>query len=136
MRGKGCKLDEIELRVKKAEKLLQDGKKEFEVGLYERCCSTSYYSMFHAAKAMILCLGRDSKTHRGTIYLIWENKEELKLSESDCSKLSRAFDLREESDYGIFREISKDLAEEILRDAEYFIRKARNVIESRKRLKS
>jgi len=127
-------LDEIELRTEKAEKLLRAAKKEFEMGLYERCCSTSYYAMFHVAKAMILCLGKDSKTHRGTIYLVWENREKLKLSDNDCSKLSRAFDLREESDYGIFKEISKDLAEEILRDAEDFIRKARNIItESRMR---
>ena len=110
-------MDEIELRIKKAEKLLRDAKKEFDLKLYERCCSTAYYAMFHAAKAMILSLGKDSKTHRGTIYLVWDNREKLKLSEDDCSKLSRAFDLREESDYVIFKEVSKDLAEEILKDA-------------------
>jgi len=84
--------------------------------------------MFHATKAMLLSLGKDSKTHRGTIYLRWENKEKLKLSEDDCSKLSRTFDLREESDYGIFKEISGDLAEELLKDAEDFINKAKNII--------
>jgi len=86
--------------------------------------------MFHAAKAMLLSLGKDSKMHGGTIYLVWENREKLKLDENDCSKLSRAFDLREESDYGI----SKDLAEDILKDAEDFIHKAKNAIaESRKK---
>ena len=128
-------MDEIELRIMKAEKLLQDAKREFEMGLYGRCCSTSYYAMFHAAKAMVLSLGKDSRTHRGIIYLVWENREKLKLSENDCSKLSRSFDLREESDYGIFKEISKDLAEDILEDAEDFIHKAKNVIaELRKRM--
>ena len=58
-------MDEIELRIRKAEKLLQDAKREFEMGLYGRCCSTSYYAMFHAAKAMVLSLGKDSRTHRG-----------------------------------------------------------------------
>lgn len=118
-------MDEIELRIKKAEKLLQDAKKEFDMKLYERCCSTCYYAMFHAAKAMILSIGKDSKTHRGTIYLMWDNKEKLGLSEDDCSKLSRAFDLREESDYGILKEIPKSLAEEVLKDAEDFINKAK-----------
>lgn len=122
-------MDEIKLRIKKAERLLQDAKREFNVGLYERCCSTCYYAMFHAAKAIILSLGKDSKTHRGTIYLIWENREKLGLSEEMCSKLSRAFDLREESDYGIFKEISQDVAEELLRDAEEFINKAKVVID-------
>ena len=121
-------MDEIKLRIRKAEKLLQDAKREFEMGLYDRCCSTSYYAMFHAAKAMVLSLGKDSRTHRGIIYLVWENREKLKLSENDCSKLSRAFDLREESDYGIFKEISKDLAENILKDADDFIHKAKSVI--------
>ncbi len=129
-------MDEIELRIRKAEKLIQDAKKEFEMELYERCCSTSYYAMFHAAKAMLLSLGMDSKTHRGTIYLVWENREKLNLDENDCSKLSRAFDLREESDYGISKEVSKDLAEDILKDAEDFIHKAKNAIaESRKKMK-
>ena len=126
-------MDEIELRINKAGKLLQEAKKEFEMGLYERCCSTSYYAMFHAAKALILGLGKDSKTHRGTIYLVWENREKLKLSEDDCLKLSRAFDLREESDYGIFKEISRDLAYKVLRDAEDFIYKAKNIVAKLKR---
>ncbi len=121
-------MDEIELRIKKAERLLQDAKREFDMKLYDRCCSTSYYAMFHAAKAMVLSLGEDSKTHRGTIYFVWKNRERLKLSEEDCSKLSRAFDLREESNYGIFREISRELAEEVLRDAENFVNKAKNVV--------
>jgi len=67
-------LDEIELRIKKAEKLLHDAEKEFKMELYERCCSTSYYAMFHAAKAMILCIGKDSKTHRGRF--TWYGKTE------------------------------------------------------------
>ncbi|AAB90931.1 HEPN domain-containing protein [Archaeoglobus fulgidus] len=121
-------MDELELRIRKAEKLVQDAKKEFEMGLYERCCSTAYYAMFHAAKAMLLGYGRDSKTHRGTIYLIWECREELGLSDDDCSKLSRAFDLREESDYGIYKEVSKDLAIKILKDAEIFVQKAKNAV--------
>lgn len=25
-----------------------------EMGMYGRCCSTSYYALFHAAKAMVL----------------------------------------------------------------------------------
>ncbi len=97
-------LDGIELRIKKAERLLQDAKREFDVKLYD---STSYYAMFHAAKAMVLSLGKDSKTHRGTIYLVWENREKLKLSEEDCSR---------------------ELAEEVLRDAENFVNKAKDVI--------
>jgi len=104
-------LDEIVFRLKKAEKLIEDAEKEFKMGLYERCCSTAYYAMFHAAKALLLSINEDVRTHRGTIYMIWKNKERFGLNEDDCSKLSRAFDLREESDYGIFRQISKDARE-------------------------
>jgi hypothetical protein len=63
LKGKGLSLDGIEFRIKKAEKLLRDAEKEFKVELYERCCSTTYYAMFHAAKAMILSIGENSKTH-------------------------------------------------------------------------
>ncbi|RLF59409.1 MAG: hypothetical protein DRN25_04035 [Thermoplasmata archaeon] len=46
-------MDEIEMRINKALGLLRDAKRELEMGMYGRCCSTSYYAMFHAAKAMI-----------------------------------------------------------------------------------
>ena len=73
-------MNEITLRIKKAEKLLKDAENELEMGMHERCCSTAYYAMFHAAKAMILSIGDDSRTHRGTIYLIWKNRERLGLN--------------------------------------------------------
>jgi uncharacterized protein (UPF0332 family) len=60
-------LDEITIRIKKAEKLLIDAEIELEMSMHERCCSTAYYAMFHAAKAMVLAIGEDSRTHRGTI---------------------------------------------------------------------
>jgi len=50
-------LDEIRLRIKKAEKFVEDAKNEFKMGLYERCCSTAYYAMLHASKAMIFIKG-------------------------------------------------------------------------------
>jgi len=65
LRWKESQLDEVEPR-----NFFMMLKKKFEMELYERCCSTSYYAMFHAAKAMILCIEKDSKTHRGTIYLV------------------------------------------------------------------
>ncbi len=77
------------------------------MGLYELCCSTA--------------------THRGVVYAVWKSKERLGLSEEDCIKLSRAFDLREESDYGIFRQISKDEAER-LNDAKDFVEKLRKLL--------
>ena len=121
-------MDEITFRLRKAEKLVEDADKEFRMGLYERCCSTAYYAMFHAAKALIIGINEDTRTHRGTIYAVWKNKERLGLREDDCSKLSRAFDLREESDYGIIRQISKDEAESVLKDAKEFVEKAKRIL--------
>ncbi|AGK60061.1 putative conserved protein related to C-terminal domain of eukaryotic chaperone, SACSIN [Archaeoglobus sulfaticallidus PM70-1] len=121
-------MDEITLRIKKAEKLLRDAESELKMGMYERCCSTAYYAMFHASKAMILSVGEDSRTHRGTIFLIWKNKEKLGLNEEDCIRLSKAFDLREESDYGIFQEISEETATDILKDAREFVKKAKEFL--------
>jgi len=63
-------LDEITFRLRKAEKLVEDAEKEFRMGLYERYCSTVYYAMFHAAKALILSINEDAKTHIGTIYSV------------------------------------------------------------------
>ena len=63
---------------------------EVEMGMYGRCCSTSYYALFHAAKAMIL-------------------------TEEDCLKPSRAFDLME-------------ITKEVVKDTEASIIKAENII--------
>ena len=54
-------MDEITLRIKKAEKLLKDAENELEMGMHERCCSSAYYAMFHAAKALLLSLGENSR---------------------------------------------------------------------------
>jgi len=84
--------------------------------------------MFHAAKALLLNLGENPRTHRGAIYLIWKNKERLGLSEDDCVKLTKAFDLREESDYGIFRDISEKTAKSVLEDAKDFVNKVKKLL--------
>ena len=64
---------------------------------------------------------RCENAQRDNIY----DLEKQSLNEEDCSKLSRAFDLREESDYGIFRQISKDEAESVLKDAREFVEKVK-----------
>ena len=123
-------MNEIVLRIEKAEKLLRDAEIELEMGMHERCCSTAYYAMFHTAKAMILAIGEDSRTHRGTIYLIWKNREKLGLSEEDCMNLTKAFDLREESDYGIFQEISGETARVVLKNARHFVERAKKFLKT------
>jgi len=81
-------LDEIVFRLKKAEKLIEDAEKEFKMGLYERCCSTAYYAMFHAAKALLLSINEDVRTHRGTIYMIWKNKASMRMTALTSSPLA------------------------------------------------
>ena len=58
--------------------------------------------------------------------MVWKNKEKLGLSEEDCVRLSKAFDLREESDYGIFRDISEEKATDTLEDAKEFEKRQKN----------
>jgi len=45
-------LDELELRIRKAEKLVQDAKKEFTKG------AAAQHTMFHAAKDTLLSSGK------------------------------------------------------------------------------
>lgn len=78
-------MEEITFRLRKAEKLVEDADKEFRMGLYERCCSTAYYVMFHAAKALIISINEDARTHRGTVYFVYRRNKEwglLKLGEN------------------------------------------------------
>lgn len=83
-------------------------------GLYEESIVFSYYSMYLKSLSYLVKEGIRSETHQGTILL-------LKEKGMDTRRLEKAKDLRIEKQYFTDSHTNKELAREIISDAEIFI---------------
>ncbi|MFN5752083.1 MAG: HEPN domain-containing protein, partial [Pseudanabaena sp.] len=62
---------------------------------YRTCLSRSYYSIYYAAKALLLSKNLDASTHKGTIRLFSQYFVKTGQFSSELAKiLSDAYDLR------------------------------------------
>ena len=102
----------------------------YENNLYEDAVSRAYYSMFHAAKAVLLSKGIKPKTHKG---LITKFGLEFVSQGYIDNMLGRAFSTaredREYADYDVHVKMSKEEAKITIDDAEEFIDSVGEVIE-------
>ena len=90
-------------RIEKAEEELKAAKYLYEKDIIKSSLSSSYYSIFHSARALLVFKKLDSKKHSGVIALF--NKEYIKtglINEKAKDILSKAFYIRIESDYKDF----------------------------------
>lgn len=109
-------------RIEKAREELQAAKYLFEKEIIKSSLSSSYYSIFHSARALLVFKKLDSKKHSGVISLF--NKEYAKMGLIDEKAkhiLTKAFQIRVESDYEDFYIASKEEAKEQIDNAEYFL---------------
>ncbi len=118
-------------RIQKAREELQVAKYVLEKNFINSSLGSSYYSVFHAARALLVFKKLDSKKHSGVIALF--NKEFIKpglMSENAKNILTKAFYVRLDSDYKDFYLASKADAEEQIKDAEYFLDEIVNFIKA------
>ena len=109
-------------RLNNAKEDLERAKKAFESADNKLSLNRSYYAIFHAVRAVNAMDGYDSKKHSGVISHF--NHEHVKNGDfpMDVSKMiSGAMDFRQKSDYEDFYIVSKDDAQEQLKNAEYII---------------
>jgi len=119
----------VEASLGRAEKALKSAKLLEENGELEDAVSRAYYAMFHAARALLFSRGINAKTHKGTISLFGEKivKQGI-VSEEYADMLRKAFDLRQKSDYEIYAEINVELAKEVIKNAEQFIERVKELV--------
>ena len=87
----------------------------------------SYYSMFHAAKALVLKEGYREKSHFCLIIALRElYVRKNKLNVEMVENLELCMNLRHEADYGL--SYHKESAETALKYAEEFLKSALNVL--------
>jgi uncharacterized protein (UPF0332 family) len=108
--------------VEKAREELQAAKYLLEKNIIKSSLSSSYYSIFHAARTLLVFEKLDSKKHSGVIALF--NEKYIKpglLDEKAKDILTKAFYLRVDSYYKDFYLASQKEAAEQIKNAEYFL---------------
>lgn len=105
---------------------------------YEWAVICGYYAMYSAALALVAKLGYKSKNHSATILILEEffvKKKELdevsinllknaKIKKQEIDELSEARHKREIAQYSVTKKTTKEIAEEIKKDAYDFVDKA------------
>lgn len=109
-------------RLKKAAEELEIAKKLFADNYFAKSLNSSYYSMFHAIRALLAFEKVDSKKHVGLInffnnLFIKTNK----IQEKYFTFISKAFNIRMQSDYKDFYVATKQDAEKQIQNAEMFM---------------
>lgn len=117
----------INKEIDSAEYDLEKAKESFENKDYKWATIKSYYSIFHSAKALVFKKGYREKSH----YCLMVAFKALYVDEKIIEKkfldhFSEAMDLREAADYE--STFSEESAEEILSNAEEFLKKTREVL--------
>lgn len=120
----------VEASLLRAEKALRSAKLLEENGQPEDAVSRAYYTMFHAARAILFSKGVKARTHRGTISLFGEKiVKEGVLSREFADMLRKALDLRQKSDYELYAELNEELVEEVIKNAGKFVEKIKELVE-------
>lgn len=122
-------MDNIEYHIKEAGNKLAAAKSLFENGFYKDSASRSYYSMYHAARALLLTKDISPKTHEGVIAKFSLEFVKKDLIEKYYSKaLAKGKDVREIADYEVIAEITEEEAESVIEDADRFLDRIKKAI--------
>ncbi len=117
----------IRKELESAEYDLERARNSLDEGDFKWAAVQSYYSMFHAAKALVLKMGYREKSHFCLIIALRElYVKEGRLDTDMVENLELCMNLRHEADYGLT--YHQDSAETAIRYAEVFLDKALNLI--------
>lgn len=121
-----------EYRIGRAEECLNSSESLIKIKDYSASLNRSYYSIFHAVRAIFALEGVDRKKHSGVIAYFQQNYVKTGIFEKKYSNIvQEAFEIRQESDYEDFYIISVDDAVNQLDNAKEFVNLAKNYIEKR-----
>jgi uncharacterized protein (UPF0332 family) len=123
--------DEIEELLNLAEENLNEARILFENKMYKGAVSRAYYSMFHAAQALLLTKDITPKKHVGVLKTIGMEFVNKGLLDKTYSKYYKyAFDIRHKVDYEAKFKVSEELADELIEDAEEFLEKIKEILDN------
>ncbi len=115
-------MDEPHAFIDKAKSKLKSSKILYENEQYGDSVGRSYYSMFLAAKALLIKKGYNVSSHKSLIGIFGnEYVNHGDFNPTIAKYLSGTQALRDDSDYEAYDDISKNIAKEKIRQAESFI---------------
>lgn len=109
-------------RLEKSKKCLASAKLLIQSEDYCSAVNRSYYSIFHCIRSLLALEGVDFSKHSGVMAYFQKNYVKSGIFEKDYSKiLTEAFEIRSESDYDDYYVLSKEEAEEQVKNAQFFL---------------
>lgn len=118
-----------EILLKRAIEKLEVAKDLLRENHFSDSVSRAYYGMLFSARALLSKLGETPKTHKGTITRFAQKFVKTgKIDKNLFQYFARTQEDREEADYGLFPEITKEEAEEVLKNAEKFVENCEKVL--------
>jgi len=117
--------DLILKEMREAEADLIEAKDSLERSKFKWAIIQGYYSMFHAARALVYSKGFREKSHYALLVAL-RNLLVREIGTKSIKDFEDAMTLREEADYGLT--FSEDGAVETIEAAEAFLKKAKEVL--------
>jgi uncharacterized protein (UPF0332 family) len=116
------KLKTIEAWIALADEKLIVAQKLFDLGYFDDATSRAYYGMFYAAKAALLSINVDTKSHAGVLNQFSQHFIKTGQIEKRYGRmLALVMQARETSDYSPDLSMSPENAKAIIADAHIFI---------------
>ncbi|MCD4670746.1 MAG: HEPN domain-containing protein [Actinomycetia bacterium] len=115
--------DLIVYRLEKSKQDFESAEILLDKGKHAQSLNRSYYTVFHAVRALLALDKFDSKKHSGIVSYFIKNYIATGIFKKEYSKIIlRAEKFRSRSDYMDFYEVSKEDAEGQLKDAKVFLK--------------
>ena len=114
--------EEIQSLLNRVEKYITSGELLLGNKDYESCVSRIYYAMFYAVQAVLLTKNLSFSSHKGVISAFGQHFVKKDIFSKEMSKvLNLAFEKRMLGDYSYTFLISKEEAEELLKQGKSFV---------------
>lgn len=122
---------EIDEHMERSAELIVVGEELIVLGYWSDVVSRAYYSMFHAATAVLLHLGIERRSHHALISAFGEHVAKAGIMKQDYHRyLLDAFSARSESDYLPRPETTEEEATVLLTKAREFINAAKECLKA------
>ncbi len=112
----------------KSANCLKSAKLLLQNNLYENSISLSYYAMYNLLTALLFRVGVKCENHSGSILLLKllfeENELFKRISDAKKERIDKQYYVTTEQD-----EITKEIADELLKDAEHFLLKIKLLLQ-------
>ena len=119
-------------RYEKALQCISSARYVMDITDYNLVSNRAYYAIFHAMRAVLALEEKDFEKHSAVISYFRREYVKTQLFPVEASRIiGNAFDLRNESDYRDWCEVSREEAEEQLVAAERFLEMTKSYLDAK-----